>query len=298
MSDEGPKLPPMILLRAFEATARTGSMRRAADDVGISHTVVSRHVRNLEHWFGQDLITAGPRGVVLTEQGEVLYEAVSRAFRIIGNATAELRPSPTASLKIWCFPGFATRWLAPKLTQLEEALGNCDITLRAINRIPNFAEGEADVMIVYAGRDAVPEGATPLLAPRMFPVASPLWIARHGVPQSPEELASASLIHEESKQQWTDWFEAMGVRLRQDLKGPKLWDANLGFDAALAGQGVALASRITAGQELAEGRLVELLKSDIRLGGYHLLFGSKNQNQRVVTRFAQWLGDTLAAEPL
>lgn len=298
MSDEGPKLPPMILLRAFEATARTGSMRRAADDVGISHTVVSRHVRNLEHWFGQDLITAGPRGVVLTEQGEVLYEAVSRAFRIIGNATAELRPSPTASLKIWCFPGFATRWLAPKLTQLEEALGNCDITLRAIDRIPNFAEGEADVMIVYAGRDAVPEGATPLLAPRMFPVASPLWIARHGVPQSPEELASASLIHEESKQQWTDWFEAMGVRLRQDLKGPKLWDANLGFDAALAGQGVALASRITAGQELAEGRLVELLKSDIRLGGYHLLFGSKNQNQRVVTRFAQWLGDTLAAEPL
>lgn len=298
MSDEGPKLPPMILLRAFEATARTGSMRRAADDVGISHTVVSRHVRNLEHWFGQDLITAGPRGVVLTEQGEVLYEAVSRAFRIIGNATAELRPSPTASLKIWCFPGFATRWLAPKLTQLEEALDNCDITLRAIDRIPNFAEGEADVMIVYAGRDAVPEGATPLLAPRMFPVASPLWIARHGAPQTPEELASASLIHEESKQQWTDWFEAMGVRLRSDLKGPKLWDANLGFDAALAGQGVALASRITAGQELAEGRLVELLKSDIRLGGYHLLVGSKTQNQRVVTRFAQWLGDTLAAEPL
>lgn len=298
MRDDGLTLPPLILLRAFEATARTGSMRRAAEDVGVSHTVVSRHVRNLEHWMGQKLVEAGPRGVELTPQGEALYEAVGRAFLIIANATADMRPVKATALRIWCFPGFATRWLAPRLSLLEQALGDCDITLRAIDRLPNFAEGEADVMIGFSNLDALPGGAKPLIHPRMFPVASPGWVKQYGMPQSATELASASLIHEENRQQWADWFDAMGVKPGADLKGPRLWDANLGFDAALAGQGVALATRITAGLELREGRLTELLKSNVRLGGYYFLAAPKPQNARAIQRLEHWLTTALAAETL
>ena len=77
------KLPPLVMLRAFEAAGRTGSMRRAAEDIGVSHTVISRHVKNLEYWIGRKLVRSGPRGVELTTEGEVLLAATSRAIGII-----------------------------------------------------------------------------------------------------------------------------------------------------------------------------------------------------------------------
>lgn len=294
MSDDAHRLPPLILLRAFEAVGRMGSMRKAADDIGVSHTVVSKHVRNLEHWLGLKLVQAGPRGVVLTPQGETLFASVSRAFRIIANTTAELRPAARrASLRIWCMPGLATRWLTPRLSAIEQAMGDVDISLRAIDRPPNFAEGEADVMIGFGNLDALPETARRLIWPRMFPVASPGWIAAHGAPRDLAALAEAPLVHEESRQQWTDWFEAMGYRLRGELRGPRLWDANLGYDAAMAGQGIALVTRLTAGAEIDDGRLVELLDSQVRLGGYYLLTAPSRRDDPVLARFEAWLDANL-----
>ena len=294
MSADGPNLPPLVMLRAFEAVARMGSMRKAADDIRVSHTVVSRHVRNLEHWLGQTLVHATPRGVALTPQGEALFAATNRAFRIIANAAAELRPaSRRASLRIWCMPGLATRWLTPRLSAIEAAMGDVDISLRAIDRLPDFAAGEADLMIGFGSFDHLPPRAERLLMPRMFPAASPDWIARHGAPADLAELARAPLIHEESRQQWTDWFEAMGFALRGELRGPRLWDANLGFDAALAGQGIALVTRLTAGAEIDDGRLVEILTSTVRLGGYYLLKAPQRVDDAVLARFERWLEENL-----
>lgn len=294
MSDEDHKLPPLILLRAFEAVGRMGSMRKAADDIGVSHTVVSKHVRNLEHWLGQKLVKAGPRGVVLTARGETLFAAVGRAFRIIANTTAELRPATRrAALRIWCMPGLATRWMTPRLSAIAAAMGDVDISLRAIDRLPNLAEGEADVMIGFGNLDALPETARRLVWPRMFPAASPDWIAAHGMPRDLATLAAAPLVHEESRQQWTDWFEAMGYRPKGELRGPRLWDANLGYDAAMAGQGIALVTRLTAGSEIDDGRLVELLDSKVRLGGYYLLTAPQRRDDAVLARFEAWLDANL-----
>jgi len=296
MDKDSPKLPPLLLLRAFEAVARMGSMRRAAEDIGVSHTVVSRHVRNLEHWLGQQLVEAGPRGVVLTAQGQTLFAAVNRAFRIIANTTAELRPERRSALRIWCMPGLATRWMTPRLSAISEAMGDVDISLRAIDRLPNFSEGEADVMIGFGNLDALPPLARKLRHPLMFPAASPPWIAAHGFPSDLAELAAAPLIHEESKQQWTDWFEAMGFRLRSELRGPRLWDANLGYDAALAGQGIALVTRLTAGAEIDDGRLVEILESRVRLGGYFVMVAPDRGGDPVVARFEGWLEENLPGD--
>ena len=296
MDKDSPKLPPLLLLRAFEAVARMGSMRRAAEDIGVSHTVVSRHVRNLEHWLGQQLVEAGPRGVVLTAQGQTLFVSVNRAFRIIANTTAELRPERRSALRIWCMPGLATRWMTPRLSSISEAMGDVDISLRAIDRLPNFSEGEADVMIGFGNLDALPPLARKLRHPLMFPAASPAWIAAHGAPGDLAALAAAPLIHEESRQQWTDWFEAMGFRLRGELRGPRLWDANLGYDAALAGQGIALVTRLTAGAEIDDGRLVEILESRIRLGGYFVMVAPDRAGDPVVSRFEGWLEENLPGD--
>lgn len=288
------RLPPLTMLRAFEAAGRTGSMRKAAGDIGISHTVVSRHVRNLEAWLGWELLEAGPRGVELTPEGQSLYAVTSVAFQSIASLSAQLRAKAGADeLHIWCFPGLATRWLIPRLGEIRTAVSSGEVLLRATDRMPDFARGEADIMIGFGDFNRLPDRARPLIQPRMFPVVSASWLDRNSLPAAIGDLAQLPLIHEESYAQWTSWFMQAGVTLDRPLKGSRLWDANLGFDAALAGQGVALTSNLMAANELAEGQLVELFDTEIRVGGYYLVTPPNSPDERI-DRLVDWLVRTLA----
>ncbi|MBG6162770.1 DNA-binding transcriptional LysR family regulator [Labrenzia sp. EL_195] len=284
------RLPPLNMLRAFEAAGRTGSMRKAALDIGISHTVVSRHIQNLEAWMGWKLLTAGPRGITLTQEGETLFSVVSAAFQSIAGTSAQLRAKVgTDALHIWCIPGLATRCLTPRLDDIRQSVSCGEVLLRAIDRTPDFTRAEADLMIGFGDFDRLPEGAMPLLRPRLFPVASPTWLNLNGRPCTLEELTQLPLIHEESYEQWASWFKNAGVAFSHSLTGPRLWDANLGFDAALAGQGIALTSKLLASRELEVGRLVELFDTDIRVGGYYLLKRPSSSFDDRLQRFQTWI---------
>lgn len=288
------RLPPLTMLRAFEAAGRTGSMRKAANDIDISHTVVSRHVRSLEAWIGWKLLAAGPRGVALTPEGESLYGATSVAFQSIANISAQLRAKAGVDeLQIWCFPGLATRWLIPRFDEVRAVVSSGEVLLRAIDQMPDFSRGEADIMIGFGDFKRLPDRAIPLLEPRMFPVVSAAWLARNGVPSSIEDLTRLPLIHEESYAQWTSWFMQAGVKLDRPLKGPRLWDANLGFDAALAGQGVALTSNLMVADEISQRQLVELFETDIRVGGYYLVTAPNAADERI-DRFRAWITRVLS----
>ncbi len=282
-------MPPLIMLRAFEAAVRVGSMRKAATDIGVSHTVVSRHVRNLEHWFDVKLVVAGPRGLTTTSEGATLYNSLTKAFRLIEETTAELRPTRVnRTFRIWCVPGLATRWLPSRLSTLESLLTNTEFVLRATDDTPDFSRNQATLQIGFCDADRLPAGATLLVRPRMFPVASPDWMAGNMHVQRPDQLALLPLIHEESHKQWTKWFETAGVRLSRPLRGPRLSDAGLSLDAALAGQGVALTTSFMVTDDLAKGRLVELFQTNIRLGGYYVVSATARPSG-FVERFVSWL---------
>lgn len=288
------RLPPLTMLRAFEATGRTGSMRKAASDIGISHTVISRHIQNLEAWIGWKLLVAGPRGVSLTPEGQALYAASSAAFQSIASVSAQLRSKAGSDeLHIWCAPGLATRWLIPRLQDIRGAISSGEVLLRAADHLPDFTRGEADLMIGFADFDNLPDGAIRLMQPRMFPVASPAWLEKNGMLASLSDLTRLSLIHEESYAQWTRWFQQAGVSIDGALTGPRLWDANLGFDAALADQGVALTSNLLVASEIKQGRLVELFDTDIRVGGYFLLTPRSNHQDDRIIRFKNWIERTI-----
>lgn len=289
------KLPPLVMLRAFEAAGRTGSMRRAADDIGVSHTVVSRHVRNLELWMGRKLVLTGPRGVQLTAEGETLLAAISKGFGIIIRTTAELRPRwQSGRLRIWCIAGLATRWLTPRLSELEEALGGgVDIELRATDAKPDLTRREADILIGYGVTENLPDGAVTLVKPRMFPVASPKWLESHVTPGSPSELSRFPLIHEINHLQWSNWFEALGETDAGPLSGLRLSDASISFDAALAGQGIALVNELMASDELRRGQLVELFQTHVELGTYYLQHAAGRSADPIIRDFKAWIGKSI-----
>lgn len=289
------RLPPLSMVRAFEAVGRLGSMRKAAEDLNVSHTVVSRHVRHLEAWLGTRLVEAGPRGVHLTAEGKLFADAVGAAFDLIAKSTSELRPAVNRSvLRIWCVPGLATRWLTPRFNRLQLALPGIDFVMRATDLDPDFSHYEADVDIRYSEE---PKGSVRwvlLERPRMFPVASPDWVARNPPITTLADLVRQPLIHEESRDQWRQWFRQSGYKGEVVLNGPRLWSANLTLDAAITGQGIALATRLIAADDLLAGRLVELLATDVHLGGYYLVAPRERWNDTTLTRFRAWVAQSIA----
>ncbi|WP_192246624.1 LysR substrate-binding domain-containing protein [Mesorhizobium silamurunense] len=289
------RIPPLNMLRAFDAVSRLGTMRAAAIDLGINHTVVSRHVANLEAWLGVKLVDTGPRGVKLTNEGDLYSHRINTAFALIGDATADLRPQLQGRvLRIWCVSGLATYWVASRLGVLQAMFPGVEILLRPFERAPGFDEINADVMIGYCRAEQFPANATVLATPRMFPVANRDWIRSHSSVTSLQALAGEPLIHEVSRHQWTDWFELAGISLSAPLTGPLLWDAALGIDAAVNGQGVALASQLTARQFLESGALIELFRSDVRLGSYYLVAAPRQARSANIRHLTAWLTNELA----
>src|SRR5262245_25132298 len=133
------KLPPLLALRAFEAVARHGSVRKAAEELCVDHTVVSRHIRTLQVVLDIPLLRTSRRGVTLTEAGVEYAATLTHAFSRISTATAKVRRRRRAGvLAIWSVPGFALHWLTPRLPEFQALCPGIELTLRPTDQPPDF----------------------------------------------------------------------------------------------------------------------------------------------------------------
>ncbi|MBO4221046.1 MULTISPECIES: LysR substrate-binding domain-containing protein [Bradyrhizobium] len=292
-----PRVPSLVALRAFEAVGRTGSMRAAGDELAVSHTVVSRHIQNLQESLGVTLVRAQGRGVMLTERGSFLYEQLSQAFDIIARATVAVRPPSRTTLNIWCIPGIANRRLLQRLPELTGPPNRWEVNLQPTLSHPDLSRGEADAEIVYA--DVITThldlASEPLIRPRVFPVASPSYLARHPAITSLTDLASIALIHEESTEQWERWFRLAGLVDLPQLGGQRLWHAHLAIEAARLGQGVAIANDVLVEDDLRTGALVELLSTSVYMGTYQLVALKERWRDPAIVALRNWLQNVLAS---
>ena len=291
-----PRLPSLIALRAFETVGRTGSVRAAGDELAVSHTVVSRHLQNLQRNLGVALVRAEGRGIALTQAGQLFHAQITQAFDIIARATTMVRPVARPPLNIWCIPGIANRRLLLRLPELTGPPRNWDIKLQPTLLRPDLPHGEADAEIVYADtidtRGALMAEA--LMRPRVFPVASPAYLARYPEVATLPELAKAALIHEESTEQWERWFALAGEPDPAPLRGQRLWHAHLAIEAARFGQGVALANQVLVDDDLRGGTLVEVIPSSIYMDSYQLVALKERWDDPAIVALRLWLKKVLA----
>ncbi len=285
------KIPPLPALRAFEAVARHGNVRRAAEELGLDHTVVSRHLRSLQELVDAQLVRTSRQGVVLTQAGSDYAARIRSALADIADATRDVsQEKRSASLTIGCLPGFALRWMTPRLPDFQRLHPEIDISLRPGDIKPDLADDTLDAQIGYGAPAAGDMRVAVLARPRVFPVASPFWLEKH--PTLADDLgglATAPLIHEESHEQWRVWFAAAGLTAPKELRGPKLWHAHLAVEAARLGQGVALANELICGADLASGGLVELGTSAVVMQPYVLFARPRRWNEPALARFRRWL---------
>lgn len=289
------RLPPLIALRAFEAVARTGSVRAAGDELSVSHTAVSRHIHNLQNRLGVAFFERDGRGLTLTGSGERYYQKISRAFEAITLATSELKPDLPTQLDIWCTPGIASIKLLPRLPDIESYLPGCDVALRPTRRRPDLAANEADAEIVFLFDGEERQGChvEVLNRPRMFPVASPAFLDRHGPVSSVDELLKLPLIHEESTGQWERWLDHLGRSGPLSLRGPKLWNGQQTIESARLGQGVAMTGSLLVDQHIETGELVEVLSTNVHLGSYCLVTTKSRSVTAPILALRRWLADVL-----
>lgn len=290
-------MPPFAALRAFEAVGFLGGIRRAAQELGVDHAAVSRHLRALEAWAGVRLIDRQRQGL-LTEEGVTYHQRVSAALDEISKATIDLtRRGDDTRLSIWCVPGLASRWLNGRLADFATTYPELDIEVRPTDQGPDLSRHEADADIRYV-RDFVPaqdpQIQTVEIAPvSVIAVASPDLASRLPAPLAPADLLGAPLIHEHEDYEWKRWFAAHGVIAPDRLPGPRLWHAHLTLDAARRGQGVVLTNRFLLADALETGELVRLPIADpaenLVFGAYVLRVRRDRMRNPGLSKFRRWL---------
>jgi DNA-binding transcriptional LysR family regulator len=286
--------PPLSAVRAFEAVARHRSIRQGALALHVSHTVVSRHVRNLEEWLGVQLLDRTQRGITLTDTGERYFRGITDSLDRIASATAEVRNvrAPTA-LRIWCPPALTRYWLLPRLNDLQSLLPGTEISLRPTPAIPDLDGGEADVHICWERSSGFDGSGELLVRPAIFPVVSGALARRYAAVRKPADLLGKPLLHEDSPLQWRDWLLAAGLKQVPPLAGTCLWSGDAPIEAATLGQGIALTNELIAHADLASGRQVRLLDLDVRMYGYFLRMRQGVAVSASGAKLRNWLFDSV-----
>lgn len=283
------RLPPLNALKAFEAAARLSSFSRAAAELNVTHAAISRHIRALEAEFRTPLFERTGRGVELTEAGRSLATDLTTAFDAIASAAARFaRPSRRRKrLSVTSDPSFAALWLVPRLGKFSALHPGIDLILDATPRLVNFSKEDVDLGIRW-GSGAWDDIAVTKLAPaELMLVCSPAFLEAHPVTGA-AELESGLLIQETAKECWNAWLTAAGVADRIVPAGPTL-NGDLVIAAAEAGQGLALADQIQAGDALVSGRLIRPLDVAATRFGYYLVRRLGGKKSDASEAFEDWL---------
>ncbi|MEQ8866038.1 MAG: LysR substrate-binding domain-containing protein [Thalassobaculum sp.] len=287
MSDEF-GLPPLNGLRAFAAAGRHLSFRAAAVGLGVTQGAVAQQVRGLEEHLGLRLFLREPRGLAFTEEGRAYHVAVSRAFSQLSEATAALRSAPSR-VTISVTPTFASKWLIPRLAEFTQAHPDIDLRITATERVSSFHADGID-LAVRQGRP--PFGAS-LRADLLFPqeivaVCAPGLVAAQDRPLDAAALSRMTFLHD-THDLWPKFIEvAFGGEVELS-RGLRFNQTTLALDAALAGQGIALASRFLVQRDLKAGHLVQPLDSALEGGLDFYLLTPRQGASDVSLHVRDWL---------
>lgn len=293
-------LPPLKALRAFEAAARHGSFALAAEELCVTPAAVSHQVKHLEAYLEVRLFRRLPRGLVLTESGERLQAGVGGAFERLGEAVSAVRTSAAGRVvTLSIAPSLAARWLVPRVQRFRDRYPHYDLRIDARGEVVDLRRDDVDIALRYGPGGE--EGHVELLpAQSIFPVCNPVLL-EHGPPlETLADLERHTLLHVEwrhtSRQvpDWRSWLEAVEAPAMGSEGGPRFSHQAMALDAAVAGQGVALASELLVADDLAAGRLVRPLAESAPQGFHYALICLAEMAQIPrVQAFRDWLFDEL-----
>ena len=288
MSNAYRALPSLNALRAFEAAGRHLNFRAASDELFVTQGAVAQQVRILEKQMGFALFQRLPKGVALTGQGAIYFVEVTRAFEILKKATTQILKEPK-TVTISVTPTFATKILLPNLSALATAVPDVDLRTVATESIADFDRDQVDIAVRLTRPPFPSSFDTQLLfKQKLVAVANPYFVANITLPMSLKQLKGMPLLHD-SHNHWPRFLNTA-----DKLPGAVFNQTALALDAALAGQGIAIACQAFVQADLSAGRLLQVSDLDLTVEpDYYLIRKQTSVSRPAVDAVWEWFIENL-----
>jgi LysR family transcriptional regulator, glycine cleavage system transcriptional activator len=289
------RLPSIDALRAFETAARLGSFERAADELNITASAVSKRVTGLEEQLSTVLLQRGGKTLAPTLAGKEYLEQVSVALAMLNavplhRVVAGHSQPQRQRLRVCAPPTFARQILVPHLQQFTEL--QPDVDLELMLSIPYLGGQALDTDVEVRNGDLKADaktcGGQRLMLDALVPMASPTLLSRFGPVCQPSDLINLPLLRT-PLEPWAPWFKAAGLPWPEPHSGPKLVDLGLTLEAAVSGQGVVLARPSLARAWVLSGALLPLFAVTAEpVNSYYL---QRHASDEAAQDFSNWLLD-------
>jgi LysR family transcriptional regulator, glycine cleavage system transcriptional activator len=284
------RLPPLNALKAFEAVARSESVTRAARELSVTQGAVSQQVKALEATLGVKLFNRERQRLVMTEAGREYLAVVRDALDRIAVGTERLvQRQSSGVLTVSTSPDFAAKWLVHRLGRFAEAHSDIDLRVSATMNHVDFAREDVDLAVRHGDGNWAGLDVVRLCSEELFPVCSPKLLSGRNRITKASDLLRFPLLRLDDWKTWARWFDAAGVTTPV-VPGPVLNRASMLIDAAVDGQGVALARTTLAAWDLVNGRLVRPIDVSLRLSNtYWIVCPKATSALPKITLFREWL---------
>lgn len=282
--------PPLRAVRAFEAFARHGSVSTAAQELDITPSAVSHQLQLLESFVQTPLTVRSGRSLVLTDEGRDYYRSISAAFSVLRSATGFVRErSSRRQITISLIPLFGMGWFIPRLRGFLRENPDIDINVVYANH-RNYLSDAADLSIRFGVGQWTGYRSEKLMSGQMVPVCSRAFSKLHGLLDTPDQLATLPLLHDEERNTWMQWFQLAGVKRPLRSIGPMFEDGLLTLAAVQAGLGCALMREPLIAQYLESGELIKMFDLPIDDGrDYYLCARLDSELSQEGENLRQWL---------
>ncbi|MDE1180391.1 transcriptional regulator GcvA [Paraburkholderia sp.] len=286
-------LPPTATLRAFEVATRHTTFTSASEELHVTQSAVSHQLKSLEALWGLQLFQRG-KSLSLTPAGAALAPIVREFFMNLDATLSDLREqNGRTRLRVSTTYSFALKWLLPKLPSLSRQHPEILVTLDTTDKAIHFSNNEPDVAIRLGTGNYPALHSEFMFREQIFPVASPELLNRFGAPHEPSELLRYPLLTRDGADlvpKWEFWFQQVGVAISSLNESVRFADTNMTIEAALLGQGIALARSGHVEAELKDGRLIRLF--DVQFPSpvaYYFVCPKGIESQPHIISFRNWL---------
>jgi len=292
------KLPPLNALRMFEASARHLSFTRAAEELFVTQAAVSHQIKALEEFISIKLFTRKNRALFLTEEGQSYYIDIKDVFNNIQEATEKIfARAEKGAITVCLQASYAIQWLIPRLKSFSVLHPDIDVRIKAVDQPDNLLTEDVDIAIYYGKGDWGDIQADMLHQEYLIPVCSPLLLSSSKPLKNINDLIYHTLLHFSSRKDWKRWFRKVGFKDANVNHGPIFSHSAMVVQAAIHGQGVALAHSVFAKPDIDSGRLIcpfeEVLVSK---NSHYIVCSLQLGNISKIAAFREWVLETVAQE--
>lgn len=284
---------PLAALRVIEAVGRTGTLSRAAHEMGVTSGALSQRLAKAEASLGQTLFIRTSTGLIPTDACSAILPRLSHAITGLSEVVSDLRNVEQSVLTVSVAPIFASRWLIWRIRRFNEQHPTISVRLDPNAEILELDRAGVDIGIRVGANLSPGKHATKLLDQRVFPVCSP------DIGQSItsiSDLLELPVIRENDELYgWNTWLSGQGPTPSDLRHGPIYGDASLCLDAAMTGQGVFMAWETLACDALERGQVIDPLQRRTTTDAAYWFVTTKfSSPKKTVSTFKKWLEDELA----